>query len=182
MTSEEAQKYADGMTYRDAIFNLLKARCIPYRKATFIKVHELLKKLEQNPSDTVSRGVFEQVMWERDIAIEQLKELGYGLGEKIEPTISNDQKKDSWDIDEAIKSAEYEAEEYSEHNVSNRDEMVSELRQIAEWLKELKTSRKCIERIRIACLELRGEGLEDEVVEAMNEYLYDMGKEWEDDA
>ena len=30
----------------------------------------------------VSRGVFEQVMWERDVAIEQLKELGYGLGEK----------------------------------------------------------------------------------------------------
>lgn len=32
--------------------------------------------------DMVSRGVFEQVMWERDIAITQLKELGYGLGEK----------------------------------------------------------------------------------------------------
>ena len=40
--------------------------------------------LEQEPSDDmVSRGVFEQIMWERDIAIEQLKELGYGLGEKI---------------------------------------------------------------------------------------------------
>lgn len=32
--------------------------------------------------DVVSRGVFEQVMWERDVAIEQLKDLGYGLGEK----------------------------------------------------------------------------------------------------
>lgn len=33
---------------------------------------------------TVSRGVFEQVMWERNIAIEQLHELGYEFGQKIE--------------------------------------------------------------------------------------------------
>lgn len=37
----------------------------------------------QEPSnDMVSRGVFEQVMWERDVAIDQLKQLGYGFGEK----------------------------------------------------------------------------------------------------
>lgn len=35
--------------------------------------------------DAVSRGVFEQVMRERDIAIEQLHELGYEFGQKIEP-------------------------------------------------------------------------------------------------
>ena len=44
-----------------------------------------IKALEQQPSDTVSRGAFEQVMWERDVAIGQLKELGYGLGQKVEP-------------------------------------------------------------------------------------------------
>lgn len=44
-----------------------------------------IKALEQEPSDTVSRGAFEQVMWERDVAIGQLKELGYELGQKIEP-------------------------------------------------------------------------------------------------
>ena len=39
--------------------------------------------LEAEPcEDAVSRGVFEQVMWERDVAIDQLKELGYGFGEK----------------------------------------------------------------------------------------------------
>lgn len=32
--------------------------------------------------DAISRGVFEQVMWKRDVAIDQLKELGYGFGEK----------------------------------------------------------------------------------------------------
>ena len=49
MTREEAQKYAEDMTYRDAVFNLLKAKSIPYRKATLIKIHELLKELEQKP-------------------------------------------------------------------------------------------------------------------------------------
>ena len=46
-------------------------------------IHSAIEVLEQEPSDDmVSRGVFEQVKWERDVAIEQLKELGYGLGEK----------------------------------------------------------------------------------------------------
>lgn len=49
MTREEAEEYANNMTYRDAINNLMKARSIPYRKATFIKVNELLKTLEQEP-------------------------------------------------------------------------------------------------------------------------------------
>ena len=33
--------------------------------------------------DCVSLGVYKQVVWERDAAIEQLKELGYSFGEKI---------------------------------------------------------------------------------------------------
>jgi len=32
-------------------------------------------------ADVVSREVFTQVKWERDMALQQLKELGYGLGE-----------------------------------------------------------------------------------------------------
>ena len=53
-----------------------------YEHDKLIKCFEDLGIFEQEPCDTVSRGVFEQVMWERDVAIEQLKELGYGLGEK----------------------------------------------------------------------------------------------------
>ena len=55
MTREEAKEYANNMTYRDAINNLMKARSIPYRKATFIKVNELLKALEQEPSGDLIR-------------------------------------------------------------------------------------------------------------------------------
>lgn len=57
-----------------------------------------IKALEQEPcKDAVSRGVFEQVMWERDVAIDQLKELGYGFGEK--PKTGHWIEKDGFDGD-----------------------------------------------------------------------------------
>lgn len=51
MTREEAEIYAKTMTYEDALYNLSQARAIPYRKATFIKVNELIKALSQEPCD-----------------------------------------------------------------------------------------------------------------------------------
>lgn len=36
----------------------------------------------ENKKDMVSQAAYEQIKWERDIAIQQLKDLGYGLGEK----------------------------------------------------------------------------------------------------
>ena len=58
--------------------------------------HGLCKnhRLEQEPcGETVSLEAFKQVIWKRNIAIEQLNELGYDFGQKIEPcdyTISHD--------------------------------------------------------------------------------------------
>ncbi|MBO4785032.1 MAG: hypothetical protein J5521_09870, partial [Lachnospiraceae bacterium] len=49
MTKEEAEKYAENMAYREAIYNLKQAKSVPYRKATFIKVNELINELEQEP-------------------------------------------------------------------------------------------------------------------------------------
>ena len=43
----------------------------------------IIRASEKKPSKCVSLGVYEQVAWERDVAIEQLKELGYSFGEKI---------------------------------------------------------------------------------------------------
>lgn len=52
----------------------------PYKAVpNFIKMVE-----EQEAADVVSRGVLEQVMWERDLAISQLAEIGKGLGEKMD--------------------------------------------------------------------------------------------------
>ncbi len=43
MNLEEARKVAERMTFEDAVYNALQARCVPYRKATMIKLHELLE-------------------------------------------------------------------------------------------------------------------------------------------
>lgn len=48
MTEEEAKRYAENMTYREAFCNLKQAKSVPYRKATFIKINELLDELEQD--------------------------------------------------------------------------------------------------------------------------------------
>lgn len=46
MTREEAEEYAKEMTYRNAVYNALQGKCIPYRKATLIKLYELLDMVE----------------------------------------------------------------------------------------------------------------------------------------
>lgn len=50
----------------------------------------------------VSLGAYKQVAWERDIAIEQLHELGYEFGQKIESTTKNDSGVDAISRQEAI--------------------------------------------------------------------------------
>lgn len=47
MNRAEAEEYAKQMTYRDAVCNALSGKCIPYRKATFIKLYELLDLVER---------------------------------------------------------------------------------------------------------------------------------------
>lgn len=87
MTTEEAiQKVSIGL-----LNGAIDCDDSDYYKAIKVLLNSIahsmsIKALEQEPSgETVSLGVFKQVMWERDIAIEQLKELGYGFGQKIEP-------------------------------------------------------------------------------------------------
>ena len=64
--------------WRDSYYNKNKLPATMF-------IEEVIKILEQEPSgETVSLEAFKQVKWERDIAIEQLKELGYGFGQKIE--------------------------------------------------------------------------------------------------
>lgn len=46
MTEEKAKEFAKTMTYRDAIYNLKQARCIPYKKATLEVINRLLDELD----------------------------------------------------------------------------------------------------------------------------------------
>ena len=43
MNLEEAKIVADKMTYSDSVCNAVNSKCVPYRKATGIKLKELLK-------------------------------------------------------------------------------------------------------------------------------------------
>lgn len=52
----------------------------------------------------ISKGLFEQIKWERDIAIQQLHELGYEFGQKIETTTKNDLRVDCISRADAIGS------------------------------------------------------------------------------
>ena len=51
-------------------------------------IDEMFQILHTRP--TVHEETLKQVMWERDIAIKQLKDLGYGFGEKIEQKTSGE--------------------------------------------------------------------------------------------
>lgn len=56
MTREEAEEYAKEMTYRNAVYNALQGKCIPYRKATLIKLHELLDMVEPQKGEEVCQN------------------------------------------------------------------------------------------------------------------------------
>ena len=64
------------------------------------KVKEALKNL---PSAEPSEKCVEQIKWERDTAVQQLKELGYGFGEKIRTDADTISRRDAIDaIEQAM--------------------------------------------------------------------------------
>ena len=66
----------------DSIVSMYHIEYLARKEAVGIVTDLCVRQEPPVTLDAVSRGVFEQVKWERDVAIEQLKELGYGLGEK----------------------------------------------------------------------------------------------------
>lgn len=43
MNTEEAKEFAKKMTYADAVYNAMQGRCVPFKKATGLKLKELLE-------------------------------------------------------------------------------------------------------------------------------------------
>lgn len=66
---------------REMMCDLIDSNLIGDLIANGVVHHEDIKELPSEPY--VSFGVYQQVAWERDVATEQLRELGYSLGEKI---------------------------------------------------------------------------------------------------
>ena len=71
------------MTIQGAIYelnNMLSSNDIPCYWKPVIK--KIIETVEQTDGDLISKSVLDQIRWERDVAIDQLKDLGYELGEK----------------------------------------------------------------------------------------------------
>lgn len=55
-----------------------------YPCSFYVGLSAAAAELDKLPAvDAVSRGVYDQIKWERDVAIEQLAELGIGFGAKV---------------------------------------------------------------------------------------------------
>ena len=65
-------------------------KCLRYGYNTaMIDKYEVLHRLNNAPTiEAVSVGTLEQFKWERDIAIEQLNEIGKDLGSKMDDVIT----------------------------------------------------------------------------------------------
>lgn len=49
------------------------------------EIEEVIQRIKNAPVvDAVSKSLYDQIKWERDIALEQLADLGLFLGQKIE--------------------------------------------------------------------------------------------------
>jgi len=80
MNNEEAKIYAQNMTYRQAVYNMLNAKCVPYKKATRIKIQELIEKI----------NILEREKGEWIPVSERLPEVGEdGLSEWVLVTLNS---------------------------------------------------------------------------------------------
>ena len=73
----------------DALDSVLEDFERRYKKSWFVITAKAISHVRQivyamKDVDAVSRGVHDQVCWERDVAIEQLESYGVSLGEKAE--------------------------------------------------------------------------------------------------
>ena len=85
----------------------------------------------------VSIGVLEQVMWERDVAIDQLKELGYGLGQKIEKWADGDRAVSLNAVIEDIKElSEWHDGQFTADRVINHLRQMPSVSRTGHWIEE----------------------------------------------
>ena len=59
------------------------------------EVEDVIQRIKNIPAtDAVSKSLYDQIKWERDITLEQLEELGIGLGQKIDGVYLTKEKYD----------------------------------------------------------------------------------------
>lgn len=98
-----------------------------------IKVMSLDARIYKN-KDIVPAKAYDRVRWERDIAIGQLNELGYSLGEKIRPCdkgCGGCHYNDGEPHAECVVCNKYVAKEES-----TLDEVIATIKKQEKWLKQ----------------------------------------------
>ena len=101
------------MTFKDAIYNLKQAKCVPYRKATFEKINELLELLEHQKkkdaefphpgifvTDRIANDLID-IELGRDVSIELILEVALHL-----KNVKDDNEKAEKAREERIRKAE----------------------------------------------------------------------------
>ena len=59
------------------------------------EIEEVIRRIKNVPAvDAVSKSLYDQIKWERDIALGQLEELGISLGQKIDGVYLTKEKYD----------------------------------------------------------------------------------------
>lgn len=59
------------------------------------EIDEIIQRIKHFPAvDAVSKSLYDQIKWERDIALEQLADLGISLGQKIDGVYLTKEKYD----------------------------------------------------------------------------------------
>lgn len=59
------------------------------------EIEEVIQRIKNASAvDAVSKSLYDQIKWERDIALEQLEELGVSLGQKIDGVCMTKEKYD----------------------------------------------------------------------------------------
>jgi len=82
----DANKFSNDYGTGDFIDLIKNGTPLPKDHGNLVDYEELKNNASEYSAyatETVSLAVFEQVKWERDVAIQQLEELGYGFAEKI---------------------------------------------------------------------------------------------------
>lgn len=61
MTVKEAEEYAKNMTYREAVYNALQGRAVPFKKASKIKLNELLEIADKADLGITTNEVLDKI-------------------------------------------------------------------------------------------------------------------------
>ena len=79
-----ADNFEEQSTSDDDIIKALKAVRTIHNGNYAPQIDEAIRRLKAQPSEDYDyKALWEQARWERDVALEQLEQLGYSLGEKI---------------------------------------------------------------------------------------------------